>query len=106
MAAINDGLPELLTAGKKLELAGKAVVLWVQTGAEFVESAASSRRSSASRAVCVAVRSPASSQRPPDPGALRRSRSKSSASVSASAGTAQARSEAVSRVTVTHAGRA
>ncbi len=38
MAAINVGLPVLLTASKKLELVGRAAVLWVQTGAELVEA--------------------------------------------------------------------
>jgi len=38
MAAINDGLPVLLTAGKKLELVGKAIVLWVQTGVQLARA--------------------------------------------------------------------
>jgi hypothetical protein len=38
MAAINAGLPVLLTASKKLELAGRALVLWIQTGASLVKS--------------------------------------------------------------------
>jgi len=38
MAAINAGLPTLLTAGKKLELVAKAIVLWVQTGASLVKA--------------------------------------------------------------------
>jgi hypothetical protein len=38
MAAINNGLPAILTASKKLELVGKALVLWVQTGASLVKS--------------------------------------------------------------------
>ncbi|MBA3464525.1 MAG: hypothetical protein H0T46_31630 [Deltaproteobacteria bacterium] len=38
MAAINIGLPKLLAASKKLELAGKALVQWVSTGASLVKS--------------------------------------------------------------------
>jgi hypothetical protein len=38
MAAINAGVPVLLTASKKLELAGRALVLWVQTGASLAKA--------------------------------------------------------------------
>ncbi len=38
IAAINIGLPKRISAGKKLELAGKALVQWVSTGASLVKS--------------------------------------------------------------------
>lgn len=53
MAAINAGVPVLLTAGKKLELAGRALVLWVQTGASLVKASGQFADQLGARAVCV-----------------------------------------------------
>lgn len=36
LAAIDAGLPQIIRAGKKLELAGRALVQWVSTGASLV----------------------------------------------------------------------
>jgi len=55
MAAINDGLPQLLTAQKKLELVGKALVLWVQTGASLVRSSGQLAGQLGQAGVCVAA---------------------------------------------------
>ena len=38
VAAINEGLPDLLTATAKLELAAKALGQWVSTGASLLKS--------------------------------------------------------------------
>jgi hypothetical protein len=54
MAAINHGLPVLLTAGRKLELMGKALVLWVQTGASLVKSSGELAGQLGSKGACVA----------------------------------------------------
>jgi hypothetical protein len=53
-AAINDGVPELMLAGMKLQLAGKAAVLWAQTAEEFGQSAADLAADLGASAVCVA----------------------------------------------------
>jgi hypothetical protein len=53
MAAINDGLPALLTAGAKLQLVGKALVLWVQSGASLVKASGQFASQLGDRAVCV-----------------------------------------------------
>jgi hypothetical protein len=53
MAAINVGLPELLTAKAKLELTAKAVVLWVQTGASLAKSIGSFADQLGEHTVCV-----------------------------------------------------
>ena len=55
MAAINDGLPQLLTASKKLELVGKALVLWVQTGASLARSSGQFASQLGAAGVCVAA---------------------------------------------------
>lgn len=39
VAAINHGLPQILSAQRRLELAGKALAQWVSTGASLVASA-------------------------------------------------------------------
>jgi hypothetical protein len=53
MAAINVGLPELLTAKAKLELTAKAVVLWVQTGAQLAKAIGSFADQLGEHTVCV-----------------------------------------------------
>jgi hypothetical protein len=53
MAAIDAGLPVLLTASKKLELAGKALVLWVQTGASLMKSSGEFAGQLGARSACV-----------------------------------------------------
>lgn len=53
-AAINDGVPQLMLAGMKLQLAGKAAVLWGQTAQEFAGSAADLAADLGAAAVCVA----------------------------------------------------
>lgn len=53
MAAINAGLPELLTAKAKLELTAKAVVLWVQTGASLAKGIGSFADQLGEHTVCV-----------------------------------------------------
>ncbi|HEY5949613.1 MAG TPA: hypothetical protein VIV40_29160 [Kofleriaceae bacterium] len=55
MAAINAGVPVLLTASKKLELAGRALVLWVQTGASLVKSSGELAGQLGSKGACVAA---------------------------------------------------
>lgn len=54
MAAINDGMPAILRASKKLELAGKAVANWVETGAELVASSGKLVADVGEHGVCVA----------------------------------------------------
>jgi hypothetical protein len=54
MAAINDGLPTLLTAGKKLELVGKALVLWVKTGASLAAESGKFAGQLGEHGLCVA----------------------------------------------------
>jgi hypothetical protein len=53
-AAINDGVPQLMLAGMKLQLAGKAAVLWAQTAQEFAQSAGELASELGAQAVCVA----------------------------------------------------
>lgn len=53
MAAINAGVPVLLTAGKKLELAGRALVLWVQTGASLVKASGEIAGQLGAKGTCV-----------------------------------------------------
>lgn len=53
MAAINAGVPVLLTASKKLELAGRALVLWVETGSSLVHSSGQLASELGARAACV-----------------------------------------------------
>jgi hypothetical protein len=53
MAAINAGLPTLLTASKKLELAGRALVLWVETGASLVRAAGQFTAELGAKSACV-----------------------------------------------------
>jgi hypothetical protein len=55
MAAINVGVPVLLTAGKKLELAGRALVLWVQTGASLVKASGELAGEMGAKGACVAT---------------------------------------------------
>jgi len=53
MAAIDAGMPAILGAGKKLELAGKALVLWVQTGASLVRASGELAGQLGERGICV-----------------------------------------------------
>jgi hypothetical protein len=53
MAAINAGVPVLLTAGKKLELAGRALVLWVETGASLVKASGQLAGELGAKGACV-----------------------------------------------------
>lgn len=55
MAAINSGLPVLLTASKRLELAGRALALWVQTGASLVRSSGELAGQLGAKGACVAA---------------------------------------------------
>lgn len=55
MAAINSGLPVLLTAGKRLELASRALALWVQTGASLVRSSGELAGQLGAKGACVAA---------------------------------------------------
>ena len=55
MAAINAGLPTLLTAGKKLEYVAKALVLWVQTGASLVKASGELAGQMGAQGACVAA---------------------------------------------------
>ena len=55
MAAINNGLPGILTAAKKLELVGKALVLWVQTGASLVKESGQLAGQLGAQGACVAA---------------------------------------------------
>lgn len=54
MAAINAGLPDILRAGAKLNAAGKALGLWVQTGASLVKESGSLVGQLGEKGVCVA----------------------------------------------------
>jgi modification target Cys-rich repeat protein len=54
MAAIDAGMPQLLMAGKKLELAGKAAILWAQTGASLVRASGQLVGQLGEKGVCVA----------------------------------------------------
>ena len=53
-AAINDGVPELMLAGMKLQLAGKAAIAWAQTAQEFAGAATDLAADLGASAVCVA----------------------------------------------------
>ncbi len=53
MAAIDAGMPAILRAGKKLELAGKALVLWVQTGASLVRASGELAGQLGDKGLCV-----------------------------------------------------
>ena len=53
MAAINEGMPELLTAGKKLELAGEALGNWVATGASLLRASGELVGQLGEKGVCV-----------------------------------------------------
>lgn len=53
MAAINVGLPELLTAGKKLEMTAKAIVLWGQTAISLARAAGSFAGELGEHTLCV-----------------------------------------------------
>jgi hypothetical protein len=55
MAAINNGLPALLTASKKLELVGRALVLWVQTGASLAKASGQLAGQLGAQGACVAT---------------------------------------------------
>lgn len=54
MAAIDAGLPAILRASRKLELAGQAVANWVSTGADLVASSGKLVADLGERGVCVA----------------------------------------------------
>ena len=54
MAAINAGLPIIIRAGKKLELAGKAVVQWVSTGASLIKASGDLANQIGDKGLCVA----------------------------------------------------
>jgi len=53
MAAINHGLPVLLTAGAKAQLVGKALVAWISTGASLVKASGQLAGELGSAGVCV-----------------------------------------------------
>jgi hypothetical protein len=53
IAAINAGLPQLLRATRKLELASKAIANWVQTGASLARSSGELISDLGTQAVCV-----------------------------------------------------
>ena len=53
VAAINVGLPRILMIGKRLELAGKALAHWVDTGASLANSATDLLAQLGTQAVCV-----------------------------------------------------
>jgi len=53
-AAINDGIPELMLAGMKLQIAGKAAVHWADTAQQFGQSAGELAADLGASAVCVA----------------------------------------------------
>lgn len=53
MAAINAGVPTLLTASRKLELAGRALVLWVETGASLARASGQLVGELGARGACV-----------------------------------------------------
>jgi hypothetical protein len=53
MAAIEAGMPAILATGKKLELAGKALVLWVQTGASLVRASGELAGQLGEKGLCV-----------------------------------------------------
>ena len=51
--AINEGLPTLLTATAKLELAGKALVNWVATGASLIKSSGELVAQVGEKGICI-----------------------------------------------------
>ncbi|HVK82481.1 MAG TPA: hypothetical protein VM513_00170 [Kofleriaceae bacterium] len=51
--AINAGIPKLAVASKKLEIAGKALVTWVQTGASLLRSAGDLAGQLGEKGICV-----------------------------------------------------
>ncbi|MDX2091984.1 MAG: hypothetical protein SFX73_29240 [Kofleriaceae bacterium] len=53
MKAIDAGIPKLAVATKKLEIAGKALVLWVQTGASLLRSAGELAGQLGEKGICV-----------------------------------------------------
>ena len=53
MRAIEVGMPKILRAGKKLELAGKALVAWVDTGGRLVAAAGELGQDLGDKAICV-----------------------------------------------------
>ena len=53
VAAIDAGLPQLIRASKRLELAGKALVSWVQTGASLVAASGELVGQLGERGLCV-----------------------------------------------------
>lgn len=53
-AAINDGVPDLMLAGMKLSIAGKAAANWAETAQQFGQSAGDLVADLGSAAVCVA----------------------------------------------------
>jgi hypothetical protein len=53
MAAIDAGMPAIIRAGKKLELAGKALVLWVETGASLVRASGELAGQLGEKGLCV-----------------------------------------------------
>jgi hypothetical protein len=53
IAAINAGMPTIVKAGVKLERAGKALALWVKTGAQLVAASGSFVADLGEKAVCV-----------------------------------------------------
>jgi hypothetical protein len=55
MAAINAGLPTLLTASKKLEYVAKALVLWVQTGASLARASGELAGQMGAQGACAAA---------------------------------------------------
>jgi len=53
MAAIDAGMPAILRAGKRLELASKALVLWVQTGASLARASGDLAAQLGNKGICV-----------------------------------------------------
>lgn len=53
MQAIDAGLPKLLVASKKLEIAGKALAAWVSTGASLLRSAGELAGQLGDKGICV-----------------------------------------------------
>ncbi|MBL0217686.1 MAG: hypothetical protein IPQ07_27895 [Myxococcales bacterium] len=53
LAAIDAGLPQIIRAGKKLELAGKALVQWVSTGASLIRASGELVGQIGEKGICV-----------------------------------------------------
>jgi hypothetical protein len=53
MAAIDAGMPQILRAGKKLELAGKAFVIWAKTAVDLVGASGKLVKEIGEKGVCV-----------------------------------------------------